>query len=61
MKELATTTSELGSGEQLAPTVNESATVLGATTKIAGSSATNAGDVDATPESRAARPITPEE
>ena len=60
-EESAAATGELGGGEQLVSTVDESATVPGAMAKAAGSSAANAGDVDAAPESRAARPVTPEE
>ena len=45
----------------MAPTADESVTVPRATTEAAGSSAANAGDVDATPESGAAWPVTPEE
>ena len=60
-EESAAATGELGGGEQLAPMVDESATVPGAPAEAAGSSTANAGDVDATPESGTARPITPEE
>ena len=45
----------------MAPMADESAMVPRATTKATESSAVNAGDVDAAPESRAARPVTPEE
>ena len=61
MEESTATTGELGGSEQLAPTVDESATVPRATAKATGSSATNARDVDAAPKSRAVRQITPEE
>ena len=60
-EESAAATGELGGSEHLAPIVDGSATVPGATTEATRTSTANAGDVDATPESRAARPITPEE
>ena len=45
----------------MAPTVDGSATMPGATAETAGSSAVNAGDASATPESRAAKPVAPKE
>ena len=61
VEESAAATGGLGGGEQLVPMVDESVTVLGAMAEATGSSAVNAGDVDAAPESRAARPVTFEE
>ena len=43
------------------PMVDESVMVPRAMAKVAGSSAANAGDVDAAPESGAVRPVIPEE
>ena len=51
----------LGGGEQLVPTADKSVTVPGGTAEIVGSSAANAGDAGAAPESRAAKPVAPEE
>ena len=51
----------LSDGEQLAPTADGSATVPGATTETTGSLAANAGDIGATPECGAAKPVVPEE
>ena len=52
---------KLGGDEHLAPTADGSATMPGATAKTAGSSAANAGDAGAMLESRAAKPVAPEE
>ena len=52
---------EFDGGEHLAPTADGSATMPGATVETAGSSAVNAGDAGATPESRAAKPVAPVE
>jgi len=51
----------LGGGERLAPTVDRSAAMPGAMVENAGSSAVNAGDAGAAPETGAARPVQPKE
>ena len=60
-KESTAAASKFGDGEQLAPMVDGSATMLGAIAKATGSSVVNAGDVGATPESGAAKLVAPKE
>ena len=60
-EESAAAASGLGSGEQLAPTMDGSTMIPGATAETARSSAASVGDVGATPESGAAKPMVPEE
>ena len=60
-EESTSATGELGGGKQLASTVDGSVMVPRATTEATGPSAVNAGDANAAPESRAAKPIMPEE
>ena len=60
-EESAAAAIELGDGEQLALTADGSAMVPRATAETVGSSAANAGDVGATPESGTTKPVTPEE
>ena len=61
VKESATAPVELGDGEQLAPTADGSTAMRGATVETTGSSAANAGDASVAPESRAVKPVVPEE
>ena len=50
-----------GGDEQLAPMVDGSAAMPGATAETAGSSAANAGDGGAVPKSGVAKPVAPED
>ena len=60
-EESAAATSELGGGEKLASTADESATVPEVTMETAGSLGAEAGAADATPAFEAERPAMPEE
>ena len=60
-KESTTAANGVGSGEQLARTVDDSTETSGATTRAAESSEARAGATDVVPESRAQRPAASEE
>ena len=61
VEESTATASGLGAGEQLAPVMDSSAMMPGATMETVGSSAANAGDADAAPEFGAVKLVAPEE
>lgn len=60
-EESTAATGGLGSGERLALTADESATVPGVTAGATGSSEADVGVADATPKPRAEKPVEPEE